>query len=148
MLFDPRVVGARVPRYCQEHIEEVAVASVQTKRVSATGLRFRGNGRGHGLEAQTIREVWHVDERLDGLVGDVEDVGHQLGAVSIRAGHEELSSPERNGARNFQGEVGEVGDAHGAERLGEGSEVGKDWWVRFRFGVLEVAGGDPGVGCG
>jgi hypothetical protein len=142
---DPRVVGARVPRHCQEQVEEVAVASIQTKRVSAAGLRFRGDCRGHGLETETVREVRHVDERLDCAVGDVEDVGHQFGAVAVRSGHEELPSPGDVGACKFEREVGEVGDAHGAECLWEGSEVGKDWWVRLRFGVLEVAGGVPRV---
>jgi hypothetical protein len=148
VLLDPRVVGARVPRHCQQQVEEVAVAGVQAKRVSAAGLRFRGDGRRHRLEAEAVREARHVDERLDGTVCDVEDGGHQLGAVAVRAGHEELSPSNGIAAREFQREVGEVGDSHGAERLWEGSEVGEDWWVRLRFRVLEVAGGVPRVARG
>jgi hypothetical protein len=148
VLLDPHVVGSRVPRYRQQQVEEVTIAGVQAERVSAAGPRFRGDGRGHGLEAEAVREIRHVDERLDGSVCDVEDCGHQLGAVAVRPGHEELSSPSGVGAREFQREVGEVGDSHGAERLGKGSEVGEDWRVRLRFRVLEVAGGVPRVSRG
>ena len=146
MSLNPRVVSARVPGYCQEQVEEIAIAGVQTKRVPAAGLCFRGDHCGHRLEAEAVCEVRHVDERLNSAVGDVEDGGHQLGAVSVRPGHEKLPSSDSRVPCEFQREVGEVGDSHGAEGLWKGSEVGEDGWVRFRFGVLQAAGGEPGVG--
>jgi hypothetical protein len=145
VLLDASIVRGAVPGCCQQEVEQVAVTGTQAERVPAAGRRFGGDCCWHGLEAETVCDVWYA-ERLHCGVGDVEDGGHHFGAVAVGSCDEELSSTDGVGPGQLEREVCEVGDAHCAESLRQRSEVRKDWRVCLGFGVLEVAGGVPGVG--
>jgi len=54
VLLDARIISDGVPRYCQEQVEEVAVACAQTERIASPRRSFGRDCRGHGLEAETV----------------------------------------------------------------------------------------------
>jgi hypothetical protein len=126
MLLDARIISLVVPRHRQEQVEQVAVGGSQAERVPASRSGFGRYGCGHGLEAQAVSQVRHA-EGLHRAVGDIEDRSHHPRAVSIRPRDEQLAaSTGRGRAGELESKVREVGDAHCAESLGEGSEILKD----------------------
>lgn len=88
-------------------------------------------------------EVGRGLERVEGGVGDVEEAGHAGSVVLERGRHKQLAGSRGVAAEQLDGEVGQVGDAHGVEGLGQVGEVLEGGRVGLRFGVLEVGGDVP-----
>ena len=98
---------------------KVAIARIQSKGVASffrTPLRDRGRERlqAHGVVVQARQSV----NRLHALIQLRCELGQQSEIVRIGAGVEELSEAIRRVGVELEGEVAEVGDAHGVFELG------------------------------
>ena len=148
------LVGGRVrPLDRQKDIGEVAAGGVDAEGVARVWVPRCGEALGcddlgERLVGEGDGEVGRGFEGVEGSVGDVEEAGHAGGVVLECGGHEELARAGRVAAEQLDGEVGQVGDAHGVEGLGQVGEVLEGSRVGLRFGVLEVGGDVPARGEG
>ena len=137
----------------EEDIGKITPRGVDAEGVSRIGVAGGGEtlGRddlGEGLVGEGDGEIWGGLEGIEGGIGDVEEAGHGCGIVLERRRHEELAGTRWVAPQQLDGEVGQVGDAHGVEGLGQAREVPEGGRVGLRLGVLEVGGDVPARGEG
>ena len=152
-IVDFLVGGGVLPLDSQKDVGEVAAGSVDAEGIA--GIRISGRGEALGCDDLGERLVGEGDgeigrglERVEGGVGDVEEANHAGGVVLERGRHKQLAGSGGVAPQQLDGEVGQVGDAHGVEGLGQVGEVLEGGRVGLRFGVLEVGGDEPARGEG
>ncbi len=64
LLVDQSILGPRVPGDGQQYVEETAVSSGKTERVTAMSSSFQGDDGGNRLEAEPAGDVGETDQGL------------------------------------------------------------------------------------
>ncbi len=84
MLVDQSIVGLRVPGDGQQQVEETAVSSGKTERVTATSSSFQGDDGGNGLKAEAVGDVGDTDQGLyGGVLGALASCPHVGHAATL-----------------------------------------------------------------